>query len=51
MFYHRVTQNLASCLKTPGLFSEELEMVLGQMETDNGLDITMQQDRDCVIGI
>lgn len=51
MFCHRVTQNLASCLKTPGLFLKELEMVLGLMETGNDLDITMQQDRDYVIGI
>lgn len=50
MFCHRVTQNLARCLKTPGLFSEELEMVLRQMETGNDLDKTVQQDRDCIIG-
>lgn len=42
-----VTQNL----KMSGLFSEECEMVPRQMETDNDLDITVQHDRDCIIGI
>lgn len=46
-----MTQNIASCLKTSGLFSEKLEMVPRQMETDNDLDITVQQDRDCIMGI
>lgn len=51
---HRMTQNCAGPLHTPGHFSE-LQMLLWQMVKVNNSDTAMQQDRDCeemnVVGI
>lgn len=51
---HRMTQNCAGPLHTPGHFSE-LQILLWQMVKVNNSDTAMQQDRDCeemnVVGI